>query len=193
MGLPNLSQSLHLNGIGARKTDVARMTEQPRTASDENRPEASGGPHAHAQERRLERFGVVSKSPGDAVRELWAKLAPDIRFSVLRGPEYGSVMLRGRVGGGGAAFNLGEATVTRASVQTETGAVGHFMTLGRDKEKARIGALIDAMAQDPEHETAIERAIIAPLRERLRLADERKRSEVAATKVDFFTMVRGED
>jgi alpha-D-ribose 1-methylphosphonate 5-triphosphate synthase subunit PhnG len=102
-------------------------------------------------------------------------------------------MLRGRIGGGGSPFNLGEATVTRASVQTEAGAVGHFMTLGRDKEKARIGALIDALSQHPEHEAVIERAIIAPLRDRLKEADDHKRAEVAATKVEFFTMVRGED
>src|SRR5512139_3658243 len=36
---------------------------------------------------------------------------------VLRAPETGLVMLRGRMGATGAAFNLGEATVTRCAVR----------------------------------------------------------------------------
>jgi alpha-D-ribose 1-methylphosphonate 5-triphosphate synthase subunit PhnG len=175
-----------------------RTTDQAANANTEDRNEASARTYHQAQaplaqERRIERFGVVAKSPGNAVIELWERLALGINFSVLRGPEFGSVMLRGRIGGGGSAFNLGEATVTRASVQTESGAVGHFMTLGRDKEKARIGALIDAISQHPEYEAVIEQSVIAPLRDRLKHADDRKRAEVAATKVEFFTMVRGED
>jgi alpha-D-ribose 1-methylphosphonate 5-triphosphate synthase subunit PhnG len=177
---------------------ISRTTDNIASATPEDRHGAAANPHhqghtSHTQERRLERFAVVAKSPGNAVIELWEQLALGVNFSVLRGPEFGSVMLRGRIGGGGSAFNLGEATVTRASVQTDTGAVGHFMTLGRDKEKARVGAFIDAVSQHPEYEAVIERAVIAPLRDRLKEADDRKRAEVAATKVEFFTMVRGED
>ena len=35
-------------------------------------------------------------------------------------------------GGGGAAFNLGEMTVTRCTVRTETGFVGHAYVAGRE-------------------------------------------------------------
>ena len=38
-------------------------------------------------------------------------------FENLREPENGLVMVRGRIGGDGAAFNLGEATVSRAAVR----------------------------------------------------------------------------
>jgi len=39
----------------------------------------------------------------------------------LRPPQTGLVMLRGRIGGSGPSFNVGEATVTRAALRLETG------------------------------------------------------------------------
>src|SRR5258708_26940621 len=59
----------------------------------------------------------------------------------LREAENGLVMVRGRIGGDGAPFNLGEATVSRAAVRLATGEVGFGYTLGRDREKARMIAL----------------------------------------------------
>ncbi len=68
----------------------------------------------------------------------------------LREPENGLVMVRGRIGGDGAPFNLGEATVSRAAVRIASGEVGFGYTLGRDAEKARMIALCDAMVQSTE-------------------------------------------
>jgi len=110
----------------------------------------------------------------------------------LREPENGLVMLRGRVGGDGAPFNLGEATVSRAAVQLASGEVGFGYTLGRDGEKARLIALCDALAQSPDFGAAVERDVIAPLREQLMIRRKQAAEETAATKVDFYTMVRGE-
>jgi alpha-D-ribose 1-methylphosphonate 5-triphosphate synthase subunit PhnG len=110
----------------------------------------------------------------------------------LRAPENGLVMLRGRVGGDGAPFNLGEATVSRAAVRLASGEVGFGYTLGRDGEKARLIALCDALAQSRDFGASVERDVIAPLREQLRLRRKQAAAETAATKVDFYTMVRGE-
>ena len=111
--------------------------------------------------------------------------------SPIRGPETGLIMLRGRTGGGGAPFNLGEATVSRASVRIGTGEVGHGYCLGRDTDKARLIAIIDALFQrEPDN---VEFAILRPLNDTAYWADKKRRDETAATKVDFFTMVRGED
>lgn len=110
----------------------------------------------------------------------------------LRAPENGLVMLRGRVGGDGAPFNLGEATVSRAAVRLASGEVGFGYTLGRDGEKARLIALCDALAQSPNFGAAVERDVIAPLREQLMVERKQVAAETAATKVDFYTMVRGE-
>ncbi|WP_409363139.1 phosphonate C-P lyase system protein PhnG [Bradyrhizobium liaoningense] len=110
----------------------------------------------------------------------------------LREPENGLVMLRGRVGGDGAPFNLGEATVSRAAVRLASGEVGFGYTLGRDGEKARLIALCDALVQSRDFGEAVERDVIAPLREQLMIERKQAAAETAATKVDFYTMVRGE-
>ncbi len=110
----------------------------------------------------------------------------------LRMPESGLVMLRGRVGGDGAPFNLGEATVSRAAVRLASGEVGFGYTLGRDGEKARLIALCDALVQSRDHGGLVERSVIAPLREQLMVERRQAAAETAATKVDFYTMVRGE-
>jgi alpha-D-ribose 1-methylphosphonate 5-triphosphate synthase subunit PhnG len=107
---------------------------------------------------------------------------------VLRGPEGGLVMVRGRAGGGGAAFNLGEMTVTRCTVRTDTGYVGHAYIAGRNEECAELAALGDALMQDPDRTHELERCVIQPLAcDQQARRDERAR-KAAATRVQFFAM-----
>ena len=110
----------------------------------------------------------------------------------LREPENGLVMVRGRIGGDGAPFNLGEATVSRAAVRLSTGEIGFGYTLGRDSQKARMIALCDALIQTADHADAVETQVLAPLRAVADSERHRKATETAATRVDFYTMVRGE-
>ena len=110
----------------------------------------------------------------------------------IRPAETGLVMLRGRMGGDGAPFNLGEATVTRAAVEIGSGRTGFAYHLGRDGAKARAAAILDALWQEPDSRDAVE-AALAPVRERLAAQAEREARRVAATRVDFFTLVRGGD
>jgi alpha-D-ribose 1-methylphosphonate 5-triphosphate synthase subunit PhnG len=110
----------------------------------------------------------------------------------LREPENGLVMVRGRVGGDGAPFNVGEATVSRAAVRLATGEVGFGYALGRDRQKARMIALCDALVQSDEFAGAVEAKVLAPLRADLIATRSRKAAETAATRVDFYTLVRGE-
>jgi alpha-D-ribose 1-methylphosphonate 5-triphosphate synthase subunit PhnG len=109
----------------------------------------------------------------------------------IREPENGLVMLRGRTGGDGAPFNLGEATVSRAAIRLGTGEVGFGYTLGRDREKARLIALCDALIQTSDHAASLEARVLAPLRELINAARDRRAAETAATRVDFYTLVRG--
>jgi alpha-D-ribose 1-methylphosphonate 5-triphosphate synthase subunit PhnG len=111
----------------------------------------------------------------------------------LRPVETGLVMVRGRIGGDGAPFNLGEATVTRAAVRTASGELGFAYVLGRDHDKARLVALCDALWQSDAYQDAIERHVLAPIRGRIERERAEKRAEAAATRVEFFTLVRGED
>jgi alpha-D-ribose 1-methylphosphonate 5-triphosphate synthase subunit PhnG len=113
-------------------------------------------------------------------------------YENLREPENGLVMVRGRIGGDGAPFNLGEATVSRAAVRLATGEVGFGYTLGRDREKARMIALCDALVQSNEFTDAVEANVLAPLRAAMDSRRNRKAAETAATRVDFYTLVRGE-
>jgi alpha-D-ribose 1-methylphosphonate 5-triphosphate synthase subunit PhnG len=110
----------------------------------------------------------------------------------LREPENGLVMVRGRIGGDGAPFNLGEATVSRAAVRLSTGEVGFGYVLGRDQQKARMIALCDALVQSNEFADAVEANVLAPLRAAIISKRNRKAAETAATRVDFYTLVRGE-
>jgi alpha-D-ribose 1-methylphosphonate 5-triphosphate synthase subunit PhnG len=140
---------------------------------------------------RQEALAVLANASMADLRSVWATWENQPRVHAIRAPETGLVMLRGRTGGGGAPFNLGEATVSRASMRIDTGETGHGYCLGRDLEKARLMAVLDALYQrEPAN---VEFAILRPLRDIARLADKQRREETAATKVDFFTVVRGED
>ena len=130
-----------------------------------------------------------SDSAGIASR-LDALALPD--HEILREPENGLVMVRGRIGGDGAPFNLGEATVARAAVRLSTGEVGIGYTLGRDRQKARMIALCDALIQTSDHADGVEAQVLAPLRARMMSERSRRAAETAATRVDFYTLVRGE-
>ena len=106
----------------------------------------------------------------------------------LRGPEIGLVMLRGRAGGIGGAFNLGEMSVTRCTVHNASGRTGHATVAGRDLRLAELAAALDAALQDPADRPQLEQAVIAPLAARQLQAREATARRAAATRVDFFTM-----
>jgi alpha-D-ribose 1-methylphosphonate 5-triphosphate synthase subunit PhnG len=137
-------------------------------------------------------MAVLAQARADEIAGGLAQVG-DIGFTELRPAETGLVMLRGRIGGDGAPFNAGEATVTRAAVQIASGEKGFAYVLGRDTRKAQLAALCDALWQSKTHRPLIEQHVLAPLRA---AQDERravKRAQTAATRVDFFTLVRGED
>jgi len=143
------------------------------------------------QAQRKAAMAVLAHSePAEISGRLSAIELPD--HENLREPENGLVMVRGRIGGDGAAFNLGEATVSRAAVRLSTGEVGFGYTLGRDGRKAEMIALCDAMVQSAEFAEIVEAKVVAPLRATMVAERNRKAAEAAATRVDFYTLVRGE-
>ncbi|MFL9947071.1 phosphonate C-P lyase system protein PhnG [Paraburkholderia agricolaris] len=122
---------------------------------------------------------------------------PPPAYDWLRPPEIGLAMVRGRVGGSGDPFNLGEATVTRATLRLRaTGeaaaAVGVACHLGRDRRRAELAALADALLQMPEHHAALHQQLIEPFAAQQAAERAERRQDVAATRVEFFTMVRGD-
>jgi len=149
------------------------------------------GKEDHGQARRKAAMAVLSHSEATNIAGRLEAIGLPAHQD-LREPENGLVMVRGRVGGDGAPFNLGEATVSRAAVRLLTGEVGFGYTLGRDRHKAKLIALCDAMVQSDEFAAAVEADVIAPLRAAMIEKRNRRSAEAAATRVDFYTLVRGE-
>ena len=134
-------------------------------------------------------MSVLAKAPPVRLAELFPDL-PEMTY--LRPPEIGALMVQGRVGGTGQPFNLGEMTITRCSVRLAAGAVGHAYVQGRDKGHATRAAIVDALMQTEQAETLRE-AVLRPLATEHAAVRTARAQKAAATKVDFFTMVRGED
>jgi len=156
----------------------------------DNGQEEAGDEGAAGRQRLL---SVLAKAPGGELLACWKRTGLDPSVELLRGPESGLVALQGRAGGTGQPFHVGEVSATRVTVRIGTGHVGHAMISGRDSRKAQLVAVIDALAQDPAQAGLIEREIVAPLERLASEADAKLRGETAATRVNFFTMVRGED
>jgi alpha-D-ribose 1-methylphosphonate 5-triphosphate synthase subunit PhnG len=153
----------------------------PPAAPQTARPEAP-------EQARRHWMSVLARATADELEGCLADHGGAATYQRLRGPESGLVMVRGRAGGGGAPFNLGEMTVTRCTVRTAAGQVGHAYVAGRDARQAELAAVIDALLQDPARGAALRDGVIA----RLAAGQAASRTEVAqkaaATKVQFFAM-----
>lgn len=137
-------------------------------------------------------MGLLARAPTRRAARLLADLDADTAFEWLRKPEIGTVMVRGRTGGTGAPFNLGEMTVTRCSLRLSGGSVGHGYVQGRSKTDAQVAAVIDAMMQG-KAAGQVRTKVLNPLQREEQARRQARADKAAATKVDFFTMVRGED
>jgi len=135
-------------------------------------------------------LGVLARSDAREVAARWTALKLEPDYQTLRPPETGLVMVRGRAGGTGDAFNLGEMTATRAVIRLSSGETGVGYVSGRDKKHALTAALADALLQSPDNKQAVMTGLIAPLASARDAARREASRKAAATKVEFFTMVR---
>ncbi|NIZ15289.1 phosphonate C-P lyase system protein PhnG [Phaeobacter sp. HF9A] len=145
-----------------------------------------------SQAARKEWMSLLATAPEPRLAALFDGLDAAPGHDWLRAPEVGGVMLRGRTGASGAPFNLGEMSVTRCTLKLPCGAVGHGYVQGRSKRQAELAAKLDAMMQT-EAAAEVEEKILTPLRQDRSARKEARAARAAATKVEFFTMVRGED
>ena len=133
-------------------------------------------------------MATLARAPAERLAALLHAAPPLPDYTVLRGPETGLVMVRGRMGGGGDPFNMGEMTVTRCTVRTEAGVIGHAWTAGRNATHAELAAVVDAAMQEPALAPSLQTVVLDPLD-----AEEAERragiaARAAATRVDFFTL-----
>ena len=139
-------------------------------------------------------MSLLAKAPEGLLGRLWAAAGIEVAHVWLRPPEIGAVMVRGRAGGTGAPFNLGEMTVTRCALRLEggpaDGLVGHAYVAGRCREKALVAALCDALMQDEVQAVVVRDAVLVPLAQAAAEARETLAAKAAATRVEFFTLAR---
>ena len=136
-------------------------------------------------------MAILAKSSVDKIEkqiETLGKLPP---YSFLRQPEIGLTMVRGRAGGTGQVFNLGEMTVTRCVVKI--GEVTGFAYVGgRSKRHAELAAVCDGLLQQQEWQEIVNTQVIQPLEKIIQQKQDQQQRQTEATKVEFFTMLRGE-
>ncbi len=117
-------------------------------------------------------------------------------YTYLRKPETGMLMLEGKAGSTGQRFNVGEMLITRCAIalEYETATLeGHAYIIGNKPRHAAMAAVLDALMQCERFNKDLEVRLVAPILEKHAQKQKNKAAQTAATKVDFFTMVRGED
>jgi len=140
---------------------------------------------------RGEWMGILALTPREELEDAFAAYAARLSYEWLRAPETGLVMVRGRAGGTGNPFNLGEMTVTRCALRLPDGTVGQGYVQGRDKRQAELAALFDALLQGEARKGSVR----SPLIHRLAKAQAERRAragrKAAATRVEFVAVAQG--
>jgi alpha-D-ribose 1-methylphosphonate 5-triphosphate synthase subunit PhnG len=157
-------------------------------------PSSTQDPSATTSEQpdgRRNWLAVLARASREELEEALQSHAPKLRFEHLRRAECGMVMLRGRMGGTGDAFNLGEATVTRCTVRLADGQVGCGHVLGRDTRRAELVAVFDALMQESAYHLRLQKYVLEPLRARQLAARAAAAQAAAGSRVEFLTLVRG--
>jgi len=161
------------------------------TQSDQAASGRTAAPEA-ASEARRRALGILARAGVEALEARVQAFGAVPVFAWLRRPETGTVMLRGRIAGDGAPFNLGETSLTRCTLRTEDGAVGVGLVQGCSKRHAELVALCDALLQRSESMERVRDLVLRPLAEEEAGRHAHRAAQVAASKVDFFTLVRGD-
>ena len=135
-------------------------------------------------------MSILAKAGSNAIESACKPLGELPRTQWLRPPETGLVMVRGRVGGSGAKFNLGEIPVTRCAVRLDSGTVGMAWVQGRDAQHAALAAQLDALLQETHYHDRIHSQVIEPLAAAHTARCDLAARKAAATKVEFYTLAR---
>jgi alpha-D-ribose 1-methylphosphonate 5-triphosphate synthase subunit PhnG len=147
-----------------------------------------------ASQQRKIWMSVLARAAFSDLQTQWVTLdLPLPIFQVIRPAEIGLAQVRARMGGGGRQFNMGDVTLTRAVVKLDSGEMGYSYLQGRNKQHAELAAIIDGLMQTSEYQERLTRELITPLAALKAEQEQLRQQQVASSKVDFFTLVRGED
>ncbi|MEO0532385.1 MAG: phosphonate C-P lyase system protein PhnG [Cyanobacteria bacterium P01_A01_bin.123] len=141
-------------------------------------------------------IATLAKAPLVLLEQNVSALEPVPDYEFLRSPEIGLAMVRGRAEGTGEPFNLGEMTLTRCVVKlsapTSDPIAGFGYVAGRSQRHAELAALCDALLQHPDWQHAVQTQVIEPLQAAAQEKQTLATAQVESTRVNFFTLLRGE-
>ena len=143
--------------------------------------------------KRRQTLGLLARAPAAELDQRLQLIGALPEFRWLRAPETGMAMLRGRIGGNGEAFNLGEVTLTRCTLRLDSGQIGIAAVRGVNRQQAAQVAMCDALLQHPDYRERVREQVVEALTVSEQSRHAARAAEIAASKVDFFTLVRGED
>lgn len=146
-----------------------------------------------ALKERQKWMSTLAQSSFSDLEQCWSTLAMEPQYTMVRQPEIGLAQVRARMGATGRQFNMGDVTITRAVIKLHSGELGYSYLQGRNKQHAELAAVIDALMQNGQSYEVLNSQLIEPLAALKHKRDSLRAKEVASSKVDFFTMVRGED
>lgn len=148
---------------------------------------------SHETSQRQHWMSVLAMAPTETLIERSDQLIAAQEFEDIRTAEVGLAQVRGRMGGTGSAFNLGDMTITRCVLRSAEGHYGYSYVAGRDKSHAQRAAELDALLQSDNHRELILSKIVTPLADLQQQQDQLQREKAESTRVNFFTLIRGED
>ncbi|MEM8810402.1 MAG: phosphonate C-P lyase system protein PhnG, partial [Cyanobacteria bacterium P01_G01_bin.38] len=129
-------------------------------------------PSDSPQQARQHWMAVLAKAPWQSIEQALSRVVSQCpglpSYHYLRQPEIGLTMVRGRTGGTGKPFHLGEITLTRSVVQLDEtvndGVISGFgYVAGRSHRHAELAAFCDALLQHPSWHHKIYSTVITPL------------------------------
>ena len=83
-------------------------------------------------------------------------------------------------------------SVTRCALRIDSGEMGVAYITGRNPRHAELAAVFDALMQTAAA-TTVRSRVLQPIAAALAAHEAQTRARAQATRVDFMTMVRGED
>lgn len=144
-------------------------------------------------QQRQQLLTTLAKSSLSDIKRFWQQSPDEYDYETIREPHTGMVMAVARAESRGEPFNLGEVSVSRCALRLSSGEMGVGYVMGRNCEHALYVAILDALAQNSNQYEVILQQVIKPLQCEIENKRLKQKRETAQTKVDFLTMVRGED
>ncbi|MBD1574147.1 phosphonate C-P lyase system protein PhnG [Vibrio sp. S17_S38] len=138
-------------------------------------------------------MSVLATTDFERLSDLWQAQSFTPDYQLIRAPEIGLAQVQARMGGTGNRFNVGDITVTRCVVKLANGDLGYSYLSGRNKAHAELAAVIDALMQSQTYQHELMLSLIEPLQTLRDQKHQQRQQQVASSKVDFFTLVRGDD